>query len=172
MSAAPKHPFESEPPSAPQLKAAESLAKLVAPAVERVSKKREFQVSKGHIDKARSGMQEMLGAEKWKDATGTHLVALYEWVHEKIYGVLPLELDGRAWARAASMANRMVATHFENDFEKAVTFMRWVWRGEKKREEWRRDKGVDGGRIGWWQMFNGGRFITDYKVSVDRATKR
>jgi hypothetical protein len=48
--------------------------------------------------------------------------------------------------------------------------MRWVWRREAAREQWRRVKGQGGGRIGPWFMFSGA-LLTDWRLAVARDQK-
>jgi hypothetical protein len=174
MSAAEKRPAPDSlfPPTEQQSQAAASVAKLVAGRLEAAKKPKTFRgASKGSVERAREQMNSMAERGEWDDASGTHLVALYEWLHEKVYGVATAELDARTWAVASQMAGRMVEQQFDNDFGKAVVFMRWVWRREHEREAWRRENGKQGARIGWRLMWNGS-LVTDYKVDCARRPTR
>ena len=170
MSAAMKKPEDlfppSEPPSAAQQRAADDLARLVAPKLERRS--RPPRASRDQVARAREQMDAFAAAGDWSQASGTHLVALYEWAHKAVYEVDPL-LDAKTWALAAAAANRMVAEHFEGDYGKAVVFLHWVWRREGETEKWRRENGRDGRVIGWRLQFAHGALITDYKVAAKRS---
>lgn len=170
MSAAMKKPedlFPSEPPSAQQQKAADDLALLVQPALDR--KPRAFRSSKSQIERARAQMLAMSESGVWDDASGAHLVALYEHFHFKVYGVANAELDGKNWALASQAAGRMASTHFENDYGKAVIFIRWVWKKEAWIEERRRERQESGRSIGWRLQFAHGSLITQYKIDCART---
>lgn len=170
MSAAMKKPDDLFPPTAPtsarQLEAADSVSRLVAPKL--AARPRSFRSSKGAIERAREQMHAMAESADWEQAGGAHLVALYEWLHEQVYGVATAELDARTWALAAQAAARMADQQFEGDYGRAVVFMRWVWKREIEREKWRRENGKSGSRIGWKLAFHGS-LVTDYKV--DRARR-
>lgn len=161
MSAAPK---QVPPQSAKQIRAAESVAAFAAPAVARLERpRRSFRGSStAAVDRAKEETARFLDAGDWSQARGTHLVALYAWLHEKVYGVETAELDGKSWAAAASMAQRMVDSYFDRSFEKAVAFMHWTWRREQERDKWARANGRSRGRVGWRLQFSG-TIVTDYR---------
>lgn len=163
----PEDLFPSEPPSAQQAKAAADLQALVQPALDR--KPRAFRSSKGQIERAREQMRAMRESGDWDDASGTHLVALYEHFHFLVYGVANAELDGKNWALAAQAAGRMVAQHFGDDYGKAALFIRWVWRREERTEAWRREHQQSGKSIGWRLQFAHGSLITQYKIDCARV---
>ncbi len=113
-------------------------------------------------------MTEFTKSADWTDATSTHFVALYAFMHLRIYGVECIELGPTDRLRAAGMAARKLKTHFDNDGNEMASFMRWVWTREKVREQWRRDNNAEGGRIGWNFQFNG-RLLTDYRLGLARV---
>lgn len=161
--------FSPEPPSEKQVAAAAALDALVAPKVARLRARsgKAPRTSRGSIERAREEAVAMAADADWSSARGTHLVALYEKLHEAVYGVLPAELDGKNWALASAAAGRLVEKDFGGDPSKAVAFMRWAWRREQGRERWRRENGRDGSRIGWRLQF-GGSMLTEYRISVAR----
>ena len=155
-----------------QERAAADLAALVAPKLAQARKPKDFKLAGRTIEKARTGMHAMAESGDWGGATGAHLVALYEWIHEQVYGVAPGELDGKTWAIARQAAGRMVEQQFGGDYGAAVVFMRWAWKREQRSEQWRRETGKEGRRIGWRLQFHGA-LITDYKVdAARRSTQR
>lgn len=181
MSAAPKQPGlfpPPEPESATRvLTPAEQLAALVADGRHRgmqarhpPQKDRRPYRSKDTIARVKAKMEEMAASGDWSGASGTHLVALYAWLHAQVYGVENAELDGRQWALAAQAAGRMVANHFADDYGSAVVFLRWAWKREQGREQWRRENHKDGGRIGWRLQFSGS-IVTDYRVDSARRSR-
>lgn len=119
-------------------------------------------------EKARGQVREMCGSGDWSGAVGLHLVALYEFLHREVYGVEPLELDARAWFLAQGTAGRMVERYFGGDCGACVSFVRWAWRREQEREEWRRRNNRDGQRIGWRLMFSAA-LVSDYRVHGKRV---
>ena len=125
-------------------------------------------VSKGGVDKARARVREMAETGDWSEATGTHFVAFYEWLHLTVYGVEASELAMVGeWARAAAAAARMLDTHFGGDATVMTLFVRWTWNRESDTEKWRRENKKPGGRIGWRLQFSGAK-LTDYKLDVAR----
>lgn len=161
---------EDAPPSQRQAQAAAALADLVAPKLERA--RRPFRSTKGQIERAREQMNAMSDSGDWGEACGIHLVALYEWLHEQVYEVPTAELDPKNWALAAQAAGRMVDQHFGGDYGRAVIFMRATWNRERETEQWRRENGRGGRRIGWRLMFAHGALITDYKLDCARAASK
>ena len=121
---------------------------------------------KKHIEEVR----ERMNRKDWDGMTAGKLVALYWLCHEQAYGVAPLELDRTTtWETAMKVAGSMVKRHFDDDMERAITFMRWVWTREKGREKWRRDNKRDGQRINWKNQFSQDYLITDWRAAAMRA---
>jgi len=117
--------------------------------------------------KSKAEMQAMAESGEWEGASGAHLVALYEWMHEQVYGVVA-DLDRKSRMFATSSANRLIAKDFAGDAAKSVLFMKWVWRREGEREAWRRANQRDGQRIGWRLQFCFGSLVADYHVHCVR----
>lgn len=112
----------------------------------------------------------MREANDWSKARPAHLVALYAWCHEQVYDVAPAELIGLNWMAAASAAAKMVREEFDGSIEAAVDYLRWTWRREQGREQWRRENQREGGRVSWRAQFQQRYILTDYRI--DRARKR
>jgi hypothetical protein len=150
--------------------AAEQFARLADAKQEQIDRRHHkgFKLAPTAIAKARREMDEMADSAVWTSARGVHLVALYSWLHVAVYGIEPVELDGREWALASVLAQRFCAANFGGDFAECVEFMRWVWKREAGREEYRRAQKQSGQRIGWRLQF-GAALVTDWRV--DRARR-
>jgi len=110
------------------------------------------------------------GENVWTEAKPRHLVGLYAKLHESVYGVLPIEVDGVAFAGAVSAARTMLDREFEGDVLKMLGFMRWVWSRERWREADRRRRGGEGRdyRVGWRLQFASRALFTDWRVALMR----
>ena len=109
----------------------------------------------------------MAKAGDWGDATGMHMVALYGFMHQEVYGFEPLELDKKAWASGAKHALRCCEKFFGADYGALAEFMRWCWKREIERETWRKANQRDGARLTWrWQF--AAQLVSDYRVHAQR----
>jgi hypothetical protein len=122
-------------------------------------------------DEARAEMEERAASGEWDGATGAHLVALYDKLHLAVYGVAG-DLDRKSRMFATSAATAMVKRDFQGDVAAAVQFMKWVWKREQEREEWRRANKRDGQRVGWRLQFCFGALVADYRVHNARQSER
>lgn len=152
--------------------ARESAKQLAAWAYKGPKRPKTQTISDSAFEKATREMSRMAASTDWSSATARHLVALYAFLHEKVYGVAPAELTSRERFFAAGAANRMLATHFDGDQGAMVAFVRWTWMRELKTEAWRRSNNrTEGRRIGWRLQFNGS-LVTDYHVEQKRRVQR
>ena len=105
----------------------------------------------------------------WEGASPRHFVALYDQMHEKVYGVACAELDKSARFFVSCKAKTMLDQQFTGDAGAMAAFFRWTW----QREEWKEKNGKnDGGwRVTPWQQFNG-KILTDYRVDLERQHRR
>lgn len=131
-------------------------------------KRQEIQKSsfRQHVERAKAAMK----TGDWSGANGTTLVALVCVLHFNIYGV-ELEMSPRERFIAARTAGLMLKREFGDDLQKMILFLRWTWRREREREEWRRKNGRDGGSIGWRLQF-GPHLLTDYRLAAARKQSR
>ncbi len=132
---------------------------------------RRFTASASRIEAARREMSGIAARQAWEEARPEHLVALFCWLHEEVYGVEPAEMRPAQWEFAAKGAQEMVRRHFAGDPAACVEFMRWVWKQEHEREQWRRDNRRDGRRVGWRLQF-GDYLVTDWRVWKSRRQAR
>lgn len=111
-------------------------------------------------------VRDRMNRKHWDGMTPGKLVALYWLCHEKVYGVVPVEIDrATQWEIVMKVAGSMVKRHFDGDMERAITFMRWVWTREQGREQWRRENQRDGQRINWRNQFSHDFLITDWRAA-------
>ncbi len=96
-----------------------------------------------------------------------HLVAIYLELHIRVYGVEAVDLGPSERPGAIAAAASLVRTYFEGSGERAVEFVRWVWRREQDREKWRRENGRDGKRLSWRLQFSSA-LVADYRVALAR----
>lgn len=120
--------------------------------------------------KAREQVKAMLADGNFDAAKASHLVALYEWCHEQVYGVLPAELtQGENWKMAVFAASKLVKSQFNESVKDAIGFIQWTWKRERYREKMRREGRSDSvGRIGWRLQFVHRHLVTDYFVDKNR----
>lgn len=118
-------------------------------------------------------VQAMIAKKDFAGASGNHFVELYAWCHRQVYGVDVGEIRGTSKAAttarkaAMGMASRMLSQEFETAGGMAA-YVNWVFKREVEREKWRKEKGIDGGRISWRAIFGAGAVLTDYRISQAR----
>lgn len=122
-------------------------------------------------DKARAEVSAMLAAGDFDKAKPMHLVALYEWCHEQVYGVAPAEFATKAaWKPALFAASKLTREEFRGSASATVDFIRWTWAREKSREHARRTgRNESTGRIGWRLQFVTRHLVTDYRIEIARG---
>lgn len=117
-------------------------------------------------DRTRAETQRMIDTRDWEGCAPRHLVALYDLMHRKTYGI-DAPMTGTERHRATLMAGGFVKRAFGGDMDKALHYLRWLWTREMDREKWRRENGRDGGRLELRWIF-GNRLLTDYQVAMAR----
>jgi len=123
-------------------------------------------MSRSTVLSAERDVEGMIRIESFAGATGKHFVALCAMLHGKVYGVAD-EVGPRERMDAAAAAARMLRSQFDGDADAMADFVRWAWLREKDREEWRRENGRPGGRLGWRLLFSGA-ILTDYRLDKAR----
>lgn len=152
--------------AAEQATAAQQLAEMVG-------EPRERKRTMLSAPRALTEMTVMRENNCWTHARPVHLVALYCWCHEAIYGVAPDELatgaaGKRARVQAVGAARNMLSRDFGGNVLAMIGYIKWVWSRTKNKEEWAARAGAQVGRVGWQQMFAGRSLLTDYKVEIGR----
>lgn len=120
-------------------------------------------IAKAAMKKAAEHVQQRMLHNFWSDTPPAEFVALYAQMHNRVYGVYPLELDSINCGLAAKAARKMLVDDFDNDPFAMVQFIMWTWAREDQREKQRRTRGEDSNfRIGWRLAF-GASFLTDWR---------
>jgi hypothetical protein len=109
----------------------------------------------------------MMDTDDWGCAKASHLVALYVILHEMIYGVEP-ELKGDELKQSKMAAGTFLKSRCNGNFETAVAYMKWVWKRERGREEWRRNEHIDGKVLGWRLILMVPSMWTEYRIGQER----
>lgn len=121
------------------------------------------------FNRALQEVDEMVKSGEWDNCTARHLVALYDMMHTKCYGIEPAELGPKERYRAVFMVSGLIKREFGDDILKMVAYMRWVWTREIGREKWRRENNSDSNfRIGFRMMFSPSSLLTDYRLAQQR----
>lgn len=110
--------------------------------------------------------REMIRTREW-DACGVrHLVALFEIMHEKAYGIAPTTSASERYTMTLMMGG-FVKRAFGGDIDKALDYFRWLWTREIANEKWRRENGREPRRLAFrWTVGNG--MLDDYRVAMAR----
>ena len=131
--------------------------------------KKKSKLTKAKILKFVNQVDAKMAAQDWEGYSPSLVVALYMWCHKEVYGVEQLELQSPAvFEKARMQAARQRKEHFENDVEKQLLFMRWVWRRERGYEEWRRNNGGVGKTIHWYRQFVSAEMVMAYRIDEAR----
>ncbi len=134
-------------------------------------RKRPKTIAASSFERARQDVVEMIESSDWSECGARHLVALYDLMHTKCYGVEPSMGSGDRY-NATMMAANLVKREFDGDYVKAVQFMRWKWTGEIRQEKWRRENNkLHARRVGVRLMFSPD-LVSDYRVFLARSSHR
>lgn len=118
------------------------------------------------FDRARAEMQAMIDSQNFAGCSARHIVALYDLMHVKVYGV-EVSMSGSERHTYTLRAGGFIKREFSGDYTKAIAFFRWLWAREMGREKWRRETGNEGGRLDIGQSISG-KSITDYRLALAR----
>jgi len=109
----------------------------------------------------------MFDTNDWSECKARHLVAIYDLMHTKVYGVDAADLNSTARYSYTMMANAFVKREFNGDYIRAVKFLRWAWNREGRWEKWRRENKTGGRRLTIYNLFSG-RVLTEYRTDLAR----
>lgn len=142
---------------------------LVATMTERQDRRKKAPKTVGAatFEKSLVEVDAMLESRDWSRCQARHLVALYDRMHLKCYGIEAVELGPAARYNAGMMASGLVRREFDGDFQEAIDYMRWAWTKEIRKEKWLRENNKSGRRISSYLMFNGS-LLTDYRLFLAR----
>lgn len=98
------------------------------------------------------------------DLRASEIVYVYAVLHERVYGVLPLELRSEMGRASAAVAN-VIKNEFGGDPAGVIEFLRWTW--ARERDAFARREPENTFRISWRYQF-GRRLMTDYRIALSR----
>lgn len=107
--------------------------------------------------------------EDWPQKTPAMLVALFCWAHEAIYGVSCISEVARVFNGAVSAADKLVRDEFDGSLEHASEYLRWVWRREREREQWRRKNTGFGRVLSWRNVFLHRELVKEMRLDAVRT---
>jgi hypothetical protein len=125
----------------------------------------------------RDQVAEMRHTDDWSQARASHMLGLYEWMHEQVYGVLPAELTGKGKPvadermKAIGAIVRMLANEFDGSITGMVDYIRWISRRELRTEKWAKESNVQRGRLSWYKVFGLRSLYSDFLVDRKRGEK-
>jgi hypothetical protein len=123
----------------------------------------------GDWDAARAQVLEFSDRGDWSGATPLHFVALYAALFRTVYGLDCAEVENtRIRAQAVAAAGQMLRDSFRDDPDAMLLFVRWSWKQECEREDWRRRNKRQGGTLGWRLQFSP-KLLDEYRIGVMRA---
>jgi hypothetical protein len=105
------------------------------------------------VQAARAQCTLMVAARDFARATAVHMVALWAYCHEQVYGVAPATTL-REWSLASLAAGTIARNDFDGKAERMVPFVRWTWAEERRSAAWRRENGKPINPIGWRLQFS------------------
>lgn len=107
----------------------------------------------------------------WNAASPHHLVSLVASCHEEVYGVVDFELEApKTFGLAAILAKNLLSKRFNGNVQAMVEFIRWTWKREKAREQWRIENQKEGKRISFRLQFSDSLF-SDFVLHLRRQGK-
>lgn len=109
--------------------------------------------------------------DEWpeEDERPSLLVAMFCWAHELVYGVSCVNEVARTFKRSTFMAARLVREEFNGSFDDAVDYMRWVWRNERRAEQWRRANTGYGRILTCYEVLRGDTLLK--RMRLEQARK-
>jgi hypothetical protein len=119
--------------------------------------------SKAHVEIVRAESEVLRNSKRWGEMKPSHLVALWVWLYQQVYGVAPepAEVSPKAYSTATLFAGRLLKDSFGGDAARMVGFMRWTWARELKMKRAR----PDGRRIGARLMFSAA-LVGDWRLAT------
>jgi hypothetical protein len=145
---------------------------LIEKTSEKISRRkhRSKTIAAATFDRALADVDEMIKTGEWEGAGARHLVALYDRLHLKCYGIEATDLGSAERYNAAMMAANLVKREFGGEVAEAAEFMRHIWEREISAEKWRRENNrINARRIGFRLMFSGG-MVADYRLYLARRS--
>lgn len=127
--------------------------------------------SKLTIERVANEVDRMVKAGDWNPASPYHLVSLFGRCYKEVYGIPEFETENpKTFGLAAILAKNLLAKRFSGNIKLMVEFIRWTWKREVAREEWRKQNATEGRefkRIGFRLQFSDSLF-SDYVLHLRR----
>ncbi len=124
--------------------------------------KKRSTMAASSFNRARAEMQSMIDSGDWDDLKPRHLLALYDLMHLKCYGV-EVTMTGTERHTFVLRAGGFWKREFNGDIEAVRAYFRWVWTKEIDDEKWRLSVGRDTFRMTFGMTISGKK-ITDYRA--------
>lgn len=132
-------------------------------------RRRRVGPSKRQVEKFIAEAREMMRTGRWEGAQPAHFLAAWAYLHTAVYGVAPPELEREEWAGAVNSVKKLLRDECRGRPEVMVSYVRWFWRREKEREDWRRKNQREGRVVNWRDAFARRRFFSEYVVQLQRT---
>lgn len=163
---------ESEPLSKEMSKLLDKVGKRLSTREKnREHRKKRKTVAAATFERARFETEQMMKSGDWDKCAVRHLVALYDIMHEKCYGVEDASLGPAERYNATMMAANLTRHEFDGKFVEVIEFMRWVWKRELSKEKWLRENNKPlSRRVTYYDMFGKKLLLTDYKIYLARTS--
>lgn len=147
-----------------------------------LAKKREERKAKGprkargrtpkEAAKAHAEASKMGQTGDWGPARPRHLVALFEMLHDRVYGHPAETRDGMQATLASYACSRFVEKEFQGSYADAVRYILWAFEKEKGTEAWRRENNPSSSfRLSWRLLFSAVK-VTEMRVAMARKSER
>lgn len=135
-------------------------------------------IDNGSHEAAKREVERMARAADFAEAAPRHWVALYDVLHEKLYGVEAVDLTPVCRTRAAAMAGQILRRFGWDPGDPSArraaghrmfAYAEWAWKREAKHEAFRRQNPhrTGSGRL-TWQSFFGGKSLGDFAADLVR----
>jgi hypothetical protein len=128
--------------------------------------KRRATMAAGVFNRALTEVNAMMLTQDWSEFSARHVVALYDLMFKKTYGIEPV-MTAAERHRFVMQAAQFVKREFGDDFDAALDFYQWLWAREIDREKWRRENGREGGSLSMWSMV-ASKPLNEYRLSLTR----
>lgn len=132
----------------------------------RSERPRKTTVAAAVFERTRVEAQAMIDSQNFDGCSARHIVAIYDLMHLKIYGV-EVSMSATDRHTYTLRAGGFVKREFSGDYAKMIVYFRWLWSREMGREQWRRETGNEGASLHIAACF-AGKAITEYRIALSR----
>lgn len=132
--------------------------------------KRRATMAASVFERALYEVRTMMATHEWATFTARHVVALFDVMYHKAYGIEPV-LTAVERHRFTMQASQFAKREFAGDYDALLDFYQWLWAREMEREKWRRENGREGGSLSMWAMVSS-QTLNDYRLALNRKHAR